>query len=302
MWIRANGKDTSLPVLLVLHGGPGFPCSGMGRKYQELLEGHFIVVHWDMRGAGKSYRKNTPGHTMTLDQMVSDALEVVGLLKGQFKKEKICLLGFSFGTLIGLRLAHEYPGHFDVLFSSGQMLDMPGMEAASYQWVLGQAQKSGNKKAIRALEQVGFPPYKNTQGLMTVRKWTTRFGGNLYPHKSPWILIRDFILFAPHFSVRDKFKTLSGLKFSLNHLANEILSTDLSTIKELKIPVFIWAGRHDHITPVDVIEPFFQKLRAPAKGLYYLGHSGHMPLISENRKLQEGIISSFRQLNPAHVD
>lgn len=38
MWLRANGRNLSLPVLLVLHSGPGFPYS----KISE-LEGEFEV-------------------------------------------------------------------------------------------------------------------------------------------------------------------------------------------------------------------------------------------------------------------
>jgi pimeloyl-ACP methyl ester carboxylesterase len=55
--VTIRGADTSKPVLLHLHGGPGMPSSPWAtwNDYYADLEENFVLVHWDQRGAGKSF-------------------------------------------------------------------------------------------------------------------------------------------------------------------------------------------------------------------------------------------------------
>jgi pimeloyl-ACP methyl ester carboxylesterase len=61
-WIFIRGTDQNNPVLIFLHGGPGEPALGMSssRKLDAELIKHYTVVHWDQRGAGKSFDPNIP--------------------------------------------------------------------------------------------------------------------------------------------------------------------------------------------------------------------------------------------------
>jgi hypothetical protein len=43
--ILVRGNDRSLPVLLYLHGGPGFAHLPLAPSYSDELEKHFVVVH-----------------------------------------------------------------------------------------------------------------------------------------------------------------------------------------------------------------------------------------------------------------
>ncbi|MBH1940894.1 hypothetical protein I5677_08330 [Mobilitalea sibirica] len=46
-FIMTRGEDTDNPILLFLHGGPGYSQISFARKYQEELEENFLVVNWD---------------------------------------------------------------------------------------------------------------------------------------------------------------------------------------------------------------------------------------------------------------
>src|ERR1700734_2934671 len=53
-WVQISSGDTSNPVLLFLHGGPGGtsrPAAVAWKPWEE----YFTVVHWDQRGAGQTF-------------------------------------------------------------------------------------------------------------------------------------------------------------------------------------------------------------------------------------------------------
>ena len=73
--LTIRGKDINNPVLLRVHGGPGYPFipaayKGMGVDLEDL----FTVCYWDQRGAGPAYTPDIPDSTLTLPQIVDDGL------------------------------------------------------------------------------------------------------------------------------------------------------------------------------------------------------------------------------------
>ena len=107
--VLVRGADARNPVLLILHGGPGFAEMPLFTTYNADLEQHFLVVHWDQRGAGRSYAADIPPESMTLRQFVADALELINWLTVRFTQEKVYLVGHSWGSLLGATLAAECP-------------------------------------------------------------------------------------------------------------------------------------------------------------------------------------------------
>ncbi len=75
MFIKS--KDDTHPVLLFLHGG--MPEYFLSQKYSTGLEDFFTVVWWEQRGSGISYHSNISTSAFTLEQMVSDAVEVIDI-------------------------------------------------------------------------------------------------------------------------------------------------------------------------------------------------------------------------------
>jgi hypothetical protein len=101
-WVVLRGRDTTNPVLLMLAGGPGGSELGSFRKHNGALEDHFTVVHWEQRGAGKSFPLLLRDHRhMTPHQYVADGLELAAYLWRRFGKDKIFLVGHSWGTFLG---------------------------------------------------------------------------------------------------------------------------------------------------------------------------------------------------------
>ena len=100
IWFR--GISTSNPLLILLHGGPGASESALFRHYNSALEQYFTVVYWEQRGTGRSFHSNIPPNSMSIAQFVRDLDEVVEQVRHRFNKEKVILVGHSWGTVPGI--------------------------------------------------------------------------------------------------------------------------------------------------------------------------------------------------------
>lgn len=148
MFIKS--KDESLPVLLYLHGG--MPEYFLTQKYPTGLENFFTVVWWEQRGSGISYSADIPPETMTLEQMISDTLEVTNYLRHRFGKEKIYLMGHSGGTFVGIQAAARAPELFFAYIGVAQVSNQLKSEMLAYDYMLAQFKENGNFKMVRKLE------------------------------------------------------------------------------------------------------------------------------------------------------
>jgi len=108
-WILVRSYDIANPVLLWLHGDPGSSQMPVSRWFNKELEEEFMVVHWGQRGAGKSNPADFNEDTMSVKQFESDAHELTQYLKQRFNKEKMYLLGHSWGTQFGSKVVFKYP-------------------------------------------------------------------------------------------------------------------------------------------------------------------------------------------------
>ena len=61
-WVAVRGEDLANPVIVVAHGWPGSGLSPLVASTTRAWERrHFTVVHWDQRGAGRTFSRAT-GH------------------------------------------------------------------------------------------------------------------------------------------------------------------------------------------------------------------------------------------------
>ena len=279
-WISLRSRDTSNPVMLFLHGGPGTANISFARKSQRLLEQAFIVVNWDQRGAGRSYSRSLRREDMTIDRFVTDAEELVELLERRFAQEKIFLVGQSWGSIVGARLVGKRPDLFRSYIGVGQVVHMARGEEVSYLFTLDEAKKRGNSRATLQLEKIGLPPYKDLASAGVQRKWLGRFNGVTYKGSPMITLLR-------HLSVRDTrpldvLRFIRGAMFSLRTLEDEQMKVDFfRDLPGLEIPVCFCCGRRDHNTPYELVVEYLRELQAPSKRLVWFEKSGHLPNFEE---------------------
>ncbi|WP_442872413.1 alpha/beta fold hydrolase [Corallococcus sp. NCRR] len=96
----------------MIHGGPTSPELPTSWAFQGGWEDYFTVEQWDQRGSGKTYNANDPARiapTLSRERITEDAVEVVQYLRRRYGKEKVFVLGHSWGSLVGLGLPTAIP-------------------------------------------------------------------------------------------------------------------------------------------------------------------------------------------------
>ena len=292
-WIIIRGHDKVNPILLFLHGGPGSIEGPFAYKFQRDLEEHFIVVNWDQRGAGKSYSKKIPKESMTIEQFILDAYELIQLLLNRFNQKSLFLVGHSWGSILGTLVVSRYPEFIHAYVGIGQVVNILDSEKVSYQYTIDQAKERGNKKALKQLKKLEPYPEKDindTKALRKQRKWLTKFGGVMHNGTSWWPYIK-IALASPEYSLKDMIKFIGGLKFSIETMWAQMFEIDLpKQIAELKVPVYICMGRYDYNTPFELAEQYFNQLKAPKKEYIWFENSGHLLNTEESEKFNEILI------------
>ncbi len=271
-WICIRGHDSSSPILLFLHGGPGMPMMYLSHTFQRPLEENFICVQWDQRGAGKSYNTDIPGETITIKQLLSDARELVSILSKRFSKKKVYLAGHSFGSYLGMLLVQRHPELFHTYVGIGQVVDEEKALEIQERFIRDEANKNGIRKALDDLESYGSRIHE---------KWLFKFRGELFKSTSFMPFIKAGIL-SPEYGFFDVPKVSKGSSFSSRHMKYNVIDGSLGdNIRRVKIPVYFFTGRRDYVTPYELIQQYFDSLEAPHKEIVWFDNSSHFPFFEE---------------------
>lgn len=285
-WIQMRGWNKDHPVLLFVHGGPGFPDMPFYHKFDTLLENDFVVIHWDQRGAGKSYSKTIDPKTMNVEQFVKDTIEISEKLNARFGK-KIILAGHSWGSLIGILAASRRPDLYAAYVGIGQVTNMTEDDGSSYRFALGQAVKANKAKAVRELQDIGPPPWTQKR-LFTERKWVTRFGG-VY-HTLTYGKVFDIASVSPAYTLKDFYRFFMGLRCSLK-MYGGMNSYDLKKdVPKLDVQAYFIEGKFDRLTPPELVSQYFDTLKAPKKEMMVFSSSGHFPQWEEPEEFHEALV------------
>ena len=121
-WIKIRGHDRSNPILLFLHGGPGITELPVSHLFDTELEKHFTVVHWDQRASGKTRGEGFDEADLTIPTYLYDTLELVNYLTARFDKEKIYLVGHSWGSMLGTLMVRDHPELFHAYVGMGSKI------------------------------------------------------------------------------------------------------------------------------------------------------------------------------------
>ena len=299
-YLVIRGVDTTKPVMLFLHGGPGSPEVAFMRETNTAIENDFVMVYWEQRGAGKSYSKDLPAESMNLEQFITDTKELSELLVKRFGKNKIYLMGHSWGSFLGILTAHKYPELFHAYYGVGQVCHQYRGEQVSFNWLKEQANQNKDEDVIITLSELVFPDSTASSHtwldfLMVARNYTMKYGGGVtHDMRSMWTVLK-MVIFAQEYTLSEKINFMSGSLLSLEKLWPEVINTNLfSEIDSMQVPVYIFQGKYDYQTPYVVAKDFYDQLKAPEKEFFSFENSAHSPIMEEVDKFNEILLKSIK--------
>jgi pimeloyl-ACP methyl ester carboxylesterase len=291
-WVMIRGESVANPPLILLHGGPGWSEMAFWRYFNAPLEKSFTTVYWDQRGAGKSFDRNVPRSSMTVEQFISDLDDLVEVVCERLGKTNVVIYGHSWGSALGVLYAARYPEKVAAYVGSGQIGDWPAAEAASYEFGLVEAQRLGNRRAIRKLQSIGPPPYW-ADAVFTERTWLSRFEGRMRP-RGLWKVARA-VLGGRESSILELPGAMRGFRFSMNAMWAEVSRLNLiELVPALEMPVFFFLGRKDRWVPPETSLAYLDALTARSKKLVWFEDSSHELFIDEPDKFNAAMAELVR--------
>lgn len=296
-WIEIRGEDRDNPVLLCLHGGPGATWTPLTPLFLS-WEKTFTVVQWDQRGAGKTLESTGPSvaATMSIDRMAQDGIEVAEYLRARLHKDKIVLLGHSFGSILGVDMAQRRPDLFYAYIGTGQVSDMPRSQKMAYDRMLERARASGDQAALEALKRLGPPPFRTMQKVAAYFELLGSQAPASDVHAQA--MLGPLLSSAPNYSLRDVYNRLRGFaRVPGWQLYDAILSTDLSTTAvRFEMPVLFLEGTEDNVTPASLAKEYFDRIDAPRKEFVPLEGGGHFSVWSMPERFGQELATRVRPL------
>jgi pimeloyl-ACP methyl ester carboxylesterase len=259
-------------------------------------------VQWDERAAGKTYLFTDPSKiaaTLTPDRMITDTEEMAAWVRKELGKDKIFVLGHSFGSFLGLQLAQRHPEWLYAYIGVCQLIDGPESERRGWRFAMDAARREGNAEAVRELEAIA--PYGAAGRTIPIkdiyleREWVSYYGGVMaYRHDNS----ADSALaqLSPDYSDQEIGHIWDGNKFATPYLLPEVVALDLTSITKLSIPLILFEGRHDRTVNSEVAATWFDTLKAPDKHIVWFEHSGHMPMTEEPGKFLYSLLRLARPI------
>ena len=298
-WISIRGADRDNPVLLYLHGGPAQPMMPASWTFQRAWEDFFTVVQWDQRATGKTYLASDPGEvedTIRIQRYVDDTLELIALLRERFGKDKVVVLGHSWGSIIGMEVLLQKPEWLHAYVGLGQVISVEESERLGYEYALGQARAEGNREAIAELDALA--PYPGTDPLHRdrigmQRKWSIHYGGlSAYRNNAHQYFASQRL--SPDYSEGDRRAIHEGSMLTLDRVLAQWNAVDYRGVHAVGAPVVMFMGRHDHTTPSRQAADWIARVEAPAREAVWFEHSAHLAPIEEPGRVLFALVDRVR--------
>lgn len=286
-----QGKNRDNPVLLFVHGGPIMPEYFLNDIYHNNLTDDFNVCWWEQPGVGLSYDSNISKQDLTVDSIVEDTIEVTNFLRSKFNKDKIYILGHSWGSFIAIQAAYKNPELYNAYIGMGQITNQKESEKMAYEYMLDQYYSQGNNKIIKKLNEYSVD---NDEELIKYFKSSLRDEamhelGIGTAHNMNSVITGVFLptMKCRAYTLPEKINIWRGKAYVRNNttLINDYLFADVpSMISELKVPCYFMSGIYDYTVSWKLVKDYYQSIKAPVKGFYLFDNSAHSPMFEEPDK------------------
>jgi L-proline amide hydrolase len=287
--VMIRGNDKNNPAIIFVHGGPGTTEIPYVRKYQDLLEQNFTIVHYDERATGKSFHFFENYSNLSINLLVEDLIALTDYIRQKLCTNKIILVGHSFGTVVGIKAANLAPEKYLAYIGIGQIGDFWSRELESLEYCLEQATHKNHLQDIKEIESYREEVINHKKTFP--RKFARKYGGVSRLINDTSDMAKGLLL-SPEYNFLDTIRFSKGRSFSSKILWTELMQSNLpNEVSELKIPCYFVMGKHDYLTPVNSAKDYFDSINAPYKEFVVFDQSAHYPHFEEKQKFYDWITS-----------
>jgi pimeloyl-ACP methyl ester carboxylesterase len=249
------------PILVLLHGGPGFDHSSFRPYFDRFADTH-QVVYVDQRGHGRSDGRDDPSGWQ-LDTWADDVVRLCDALG----IEHPVVLGTSFGGFVAIRYAARHPVHPSRLILSSTLAH------PDFELVEGRFRELGGTEAAAAYRRV------YADGDQSVEAWL-----DYATHCLP--VYNHTPAESGPARTRDNFDVLQ-------HFHVPFASMDLrDDVRAIAVPTLVLAGRDDPMTPPECSTEIADLLADGLGRLEVVDRAGH-GTFRDQPATTERIVRSF---------
>ncbi len=294
-YVSITGESEANPVLLVLHGGPGRSMLGFEAEFQP-WEKDFTLVQWDQRGTGRTFLRDSAAHTepLTIDRMTRDGIELVQRLSQRFHR-KIILVGHSWGSILGVRIAQARPDLVAAYVGTGQFVNKAQAEPILAGMLLARARAANDGPTIAKLQSLSHGDPKDLRAFVA-KTWA----GTYAPEAERALkarLNRAGMKGAGASSPEDRQAVRAGTKLSVERLSAQMATYDIrSTGLNFAVPFVLIQGDDDSQMPAALARQYFDAVHAPAKAYVALPGGGHFAVITMSDAFLRVLVDKVRPL------
>ncbi len=289
-YILIRGTDENNPVILDLHGGPGGPDAYYTNALADEICDDYTLVSWDQRGSGRTYYKNKHidpnNESASFDQALRDVDSLISYLCEQFRKEKIIIMGHSYGTLLGVSYVHANPEKVDKYVGIGQTVSILQTEEENYKEVL-QMLVRANKKTDKLTKT--FENFKQTLSAKDFKNFKMQTLKYLQMNRADIVQANQFklLLSSPDFGWTDLRWILGSLNVEKHiarnlQLMDRVFSNNTNNVgKNFSVPMYFISGEYDVSCNVGLAKAYFESISAPDKEFVVMDKCGHNPQVDK---------------------
>lgn len=276
-WISIRGSSARNPIILIVHGGPGFSNAAHTSAFDSWQD-DFTIVDWDQRGAGRTFLRNGPDGSgqITIERIAQDGVQLAGWLIRHFERDRVVVLGLSFGSIVALKMVTTQPSLFQAYVGTGQLVNRADGDSLGYQEALREAQRVGNQEALRALKDLGPPPWPDARTWNAAKGWAGRL--TRPEDRSSRIRLNAMMedLLNRGYTPEELQGIRDGARYSVSQLAPHRSEFDARVFAaRIEIPVFVFQGENDLNTATGLAIEWFDALHAPRKELHIVAGGSH---------------------------
>ena len=319
-WISIYGNNKDNPVMLYLHGGPGYSTSYADWAITRKLADDYTVVSWDQRDCAKTWINDPKGTEITPDVMREDLVVMVDYLLDYMNVDKITFLGMSWGTYYGCDYALTYPEKVDRIINLSQCVDERESQLAVKQYLLDKtADNPEDHKLAEEYDPLFFFDMSEDQQalfnswissapedrpamlqnnpelneLVEVSKKQTKIAMTVNPKYLPEdesffdsdVNLIAAVIFNPYYSLSDLYKITQydpNVDFNYKDQKTLLESFSLKDKTEYKVPIYVLQGKDDDLG--GVAKDYIESVAAPDKEFRYID-GGHMSTMLQSEQM-----------------